>query len=50
MKIAGAQISLFFTSYEPMAPMAIEKIKNLGAVLEHVKYNLGVLIISNGCL
>ena len=34
LKNAGAQISLFFISYEYSAPMAIEKIKILGAVLE----------------
>ena len=34
LKNAGAKISQFFTSYEQSAPMAIEKIKTLGAVLE----------------
>jgi hypothetical protein len=34
LKNAGAQIALFFTSYEYSAPMAIEKIKILGAILE----------------
>ena len=34
LKNAGAHIALFFTSYEKSAPMAIEKIKILGAVLE----------------
>ena len=33
-KYEGAQISLFFISYKYSAPMAIEKIKILGAVLE----------------
>ena len=34
LKNAGTQISMFFTSNECSAPMAIEKIKILGAVLE----------------
>ena len=34
LKNAGAQISLLFTSHEQSAPMAIEKIKILGTVLE----------------
>ena len=34
MKNVGAQILLFFTSYKLSSPIAIEKIKILGAVLE----------------
>jgi hypothetical protein len=34
LKNASTQISLFLTSYEQLAPMAIEKIKILGVVLE----------------
>ena len=34
LKNAGGQISLFFTSYEQLAPMAIKKPKILGTVLE----------------
>jgi pyridoxine 5'-phosphate synthase PdxJ len=34
LKNAGAQVSLFFNSYEQSASKAIEKIKILGAVLE----------------
>jgi hypothetical protein len=34
LKNAGAQISMFFTSNEYSATMAIKKIKILGAVLE----------------
>ena len=34
MKNAGAQIAMDFSQNEGLAPMAIEKIKILGAVLE----------------
>ena len=34
LKNAGTQITMFFTSNENTAPMAIEKIQILGAVLE----------------
>ena len=34
MKNAGTKISMLFTSNEDLAPLAIEKIKILGAVLE----------------
>ena len=34
MKNAGAQIAMDFSENEGLAPMAIEKIKILGAVLE----------------
>ena len=34
MKIAGAQIAIDFSYNEGFAPMAIEKMKILGAVLE----------------
>ena len=35
LKNAGAQISTFFTSNEKSAPMAVEKMQILGAVLEY---------------